>query len=215
MISIRNTAALFLLTLTLCSGVAIAQPPTVGTITAKDSFTLTRVVTGAQPVPVQLAQAPNNGPYQLVSGEALKASKLSWAVDARCGTRLKSLSVKHPGGVMDFKANLTPATKGLQKTVTLQSFDTALVAQRCLDVANGTFVTAVDAEDKHEPEIQQNAFESNQAAVTTLDGAAHNSFLLLSGVCSTADGANTITQVTDKKHSAVIELKCCFQGLCG
>lgn len=215
MISIRNTAALFLLSLALCSGIAMAQPPTVGTITAKDSFTLTRVVTGAQPVPVQLTQAPNNGPYQLVSGEALKASKLSWAVDARCGTRLKSLSVKHPGGVMDFKANLTPTTKGLQKTVTLQSFEIALVTQRCLDVANGTFVTAVDAEDKHELEIQQDEFEQNQVAVTTLDGAAHNNFLLLSGVCSSANGVNTITQVTDKKHSAMVELKCCFQGLCG
>lgn len=215
MISIRNTAALFLFSFVLCSAVAMAQPPTVGTITAKDSFTLTQVVAGSQPVPVQLSQAPSNGPYQLVSGEALKASKLSWAVDARCGTRLKSLSVKHPGGVMDFKANLTPTTKGLQKTVTLQSFDTALVTQRCLDVANGTFVTAVDAEDKHELQIQQNAFNLNQVAVTTLDGAAHDNFLLLSGICSSANGANTITQVTDKKHSAVIELKCCFQGLCG
>lgn len=214
-ISIRNTAALFLLALALCAGAVTAQPPTVGIITAKDSFTLTRVDTGSQPVPVQLTQAPNNGPYQLVGGEALKASKLSWAVDARCATRLKSLSIKHPGGVMDFKANLTPTTKGLQKTVTLQSFDTALVTQRCLDVANRTFVTAVDAEDKHELENQQDEFEHNQIAVTTLDGAAHDNFLRLSGICSTADGANTITQVTDKKHSAVIEIRCCVDGLCG
>jgi len=213
MISIRNTAALFLLSLALCSGIATAQPPTVGGITAKDSFTLTRV--GPEQIAVvQLTQAPVNGPYQVVSGEALKASKLEWAVDARCATRLKSLSVKHPGGVMDFKASLTPTTKNLQKTVVLQSFDTALVAQRCLDVANGTFVTAVDAEDKHELEIQQGQFDGSMA-VTTLDGAAHGNFLLLSGVCSSANGSQTITNVTDKKHSAVIKIKCCVDSLCG
>ncbi|HVG10064.1 MAG TPA: hypothetical protein VNM67_20345 [Thermoanaerobaculia bacterium] len=204
--SIRIPAALFLLAFALCAGSAMAQPQGPGPI-FQESFTLTRVVTGTQPVPVQLTQAPNNGPYQVVSGEALKASKLQWAVDARCGTQLKSLSVKHPGGTMNFKDNLTPTTKNLQKTVTLQSFDTALIAQRCLDVANGTFVTAVDAEDKHELEIQQGQFDGSMA-VTTLDGAAHGNFLLLSGACSSFN-------VTDKKHSAVIKIKCCVDALCG
>ena len=183
--SIRIPAALVLLALTFCAGIAMAQPQTLGTITAKDSFTMTRVLP-EQIAVVQLTQAPSNGPYQVVSGEALKASKLQWAIDARCGVRLKSLSVKHPGGTMDFNANLTPTTKSLQKTVTLQSFDTALIAQRCLDVANGTFVTAVDAEDKHELEIQQGQFDGSMA-VTTLDGAAHGNFLLLSGICSSAN----------------------------
>lgn len=211
--SIGIPAALFVIAAGLCVGTAMAQPQGPGVIAGKDSFTLTRV--GPEQVAVvQLTQAPNNGPYQVVSGEALKASKLQWAVDARCGTRLKSLSVKHPGGTMDFKANLTPTTKGLQKTVTLQSFAANLVAQRCLDVANGTFVTAVDAEDKHELEIQQGQFDGSMA-VTTLDGAAHGNFLLLSGVCSSADGTKAITTVTDKKHSAVIQIKCCVDGICG
>lgn len=211
--SIRIPAALFVISAGLCAGTAMAQPQGPGVIAGKDSFTLTRVE--PMQVVVQLTQAPNNGPWQVVSGEALKASKLQWAVDARCGVRLKSLSVQHPGGVKDFKTDLVNAPKGLQKTVTLQSFPTNLVAQRCLDVANTTFITSVDAEDKHELEIQQKAFTLNNIAVTTLDGEAHDSFLLLSGVCSSADGTKTITSVSGKKHSAVLEIKCCVDGLCG
>jgi len=212
--TIRCKAALLLLLASFIAGAALAQgvSPT-NTIVAKDSFSMAEVPP-LKPVQIELEL---KGPSWEVVTNLDPLAKLQWKTDVRCATRLKSLSVKHPDGASStavFNAPLKASDKGLQTTLSLQSFGTALLRQRCRDIANKTFQTAVDAEDKHELEKQQNAFALNQQALTELDGEAQKSLLFLSAQCTTADGTKVISSVADKKLAPTLQVICCTDGGC-
>jgi hypothetical protein len=203
--SIRKPAALFLLTAGLCAGSALAQPP--GDKLGQESFTLTPNPAFTV-VDVQMEDDPNPDPkkvWKVVTGSVLNASKLSWNVDARCGTRLKSLSVKDAaGGIHDLKDFLTPSTKSLQKPlVNLPTFSVQFIQQLCLDIANGTFVTAQNGgKTKEELEKLQDDFENSFEATTPVTGA-----IFLSGRCVSANDSTT-KSVTDQKRPAATKIRC-------
>jgi hypothetical protein len=204
--SIRNLAALFLLASALCAAAAMAQPAGPGNLT-QDSFTLTRVAGPNVPVNVFLQDDPGPALWQVVAGSAENAAKLSWNVDARCATRLKSLSVKHANGTQSFQNDLTPTTRNLQKQAILPTFSS--IKQLCLDIANGSFDSANgDAVKIHELKILQNTFKNSadNSATTWVQGQ-----LLLSGQCTSANGESVVTNVVDKKFPAEIQIRCAVQ----
>jgi len=212
--SIQYKAALFLSLASLGAGTVLAQgsnPKTI--ITAPDSYSMV-LVPPLQPVQIELEL---KGPSWEVITNLTPLAKLQWKTDVRCSTRLKSLAVKHPDGessTATFNAPLKKSDKGLQTTLSLQSFDIALLRQRCRDIANKTFQTAVDAEEKHELEKRQHDFELSQKALTFLDGDAHKNLLLLSAQCTTADATKVLSSVADKKLVPKLEFFCCTAAGC-
>ncbi len=205
---ICNIAALFLLSLTLRAGAAVAQPPAgPGNLTAKDSFTLTQVPTGSNVVTVFLEDDPDPDPnkmWKVSAGSAEQAAKRTWKVDARCAMRLKSLTVKQADGtVHDFKPG--DGVKNLQKEAILTTFSPQIFKQLCLDIANGTSVSANQGLiPPNELDNLQGQFGMNQLA----DAWWVNGEILLSGRCTSPDGMSTVTNVVDKKFPATIKLQC-------
>lgn len=205
--SFRIPAALFVIAASLCAGSAMAQS---SIIVAKDSFNLTKVAGQPQPVDVFLdsSQPTPNQPFKVMAGSAEKAAKLSWQVDALCGLRLKSLSVKQADGVQ-YKPSLTPATKSWHKEETFASFSVPAIRQLCLDIANKSSLSVGQGLiTQHELEIQQNAFGNGGVGVAWVNGK-----LLLSGQCTSADGSQVFTTLTNKEYPAQIQIRCC--ELCG
>jgi hypothetical protein len=202
--SIRIHTALFVITASLCAGTAMAQP---SIIVAKDLITVSKVA--GQPTTVDVfldsSQPTPNQPYKVMAGSAEKAAKLSWQVNALCGLRLKSLSVKQADDKL-YQPSLIPATKSLQKEESLATFPVPAIRQLCLDIANKSSLSVNQGLiSKHELEIQQNAFGNGRGAgVVWVNGK-----LLLSGQCTSVDGSKIITNVADKEYPAQIQIRCC------
>jgi hypothetical protein len=205
--SIRIPTALFVIAAGLCAGSATAQP---SIIVAKDSMTLTQVAGQLQTVDVFLdsSQPTPDQQYKVAAGSAENAAKRSWQVNALCGLRLKSLSVKQSDGTL-YKPSLTPTTKSLQKQESLATFPVAAIRQLCLDIANKTALSVSQGLiSQHDLQIQQNAFGNGGVGVAWVNGK-----LLLSGQCTSADGGTVITNVANKEYPAQIQIRCC--ELCG
>ncbi|HEX3129535.1 MAG TPA: hypothetical protein VH394_19515 [Thermoanaerobaculia bacterium] len=202
--SFRIPAALFVIATGLCAGSASAQS---SIITAKDVITLNQVA--GQPTPVDVflddSQPKPNQPYAVMAGSAEKAVKHSWQVNALCGLRLKSLSVKQADGAT-YTPSLTPATKSWQKEESFATFPVAAIRQLCLDIANGSSVSVTQGLiAQHELTIQQNAFKNGGVGTAWVNGK-----LLLSGQCTNADGSKVITNVSNKEFPAQIQIRCCL-----
>ncbi|MEA2603365.1 MAG: hypothetical protein QOF89_4357 [Acidobacteriota bacterium] len=147
MSTIHNTAAFFLITVTLGSGIAMAQPPP-RTKGAPESASFVQVKElGTARVMLSLA-----GPKYVVNEGLAGAAELPWRGDAACGLRLKTFSVEHPDGESGTKTisqSLAKTARGIHGTRSLQSFPLELLRNRCLDIANvppgKPFKTAVDS----------------------------------------------------------------------
>jgi hypothetical protein len=92
----------------------------------------------------------------------------------------------------------------LQKPlVNLPTFSVQLIEQLCLDIANGTFVTAQNgAKTKQELEALQDNFENFFEATTSVTGE-----IFLSGRCVSTNGS-TITDVANRKQPATTKIRC-------
>lgn len=217
MISIRNTAALFLLALALCSGMATAQPTQIFADKAPShEFVTFAQVQGATLAKVWLDRQPN-GTWEVTSNVA-DVAKASWKADAVCQNRLKTFSVKHPFGENGTKTtsqSLGNTTKTLHGTGTLQSFPLELIRNRCLDIANvpkgGPFKTAVDAPEERAADLAELGPKFNEGvAQTFINGAQHpNSVLLLTAQCTNTTGTKVSLQVSDKEFAPQISFLCC------
>lgn len=201
--SFHIPAALFAIATVLCAGSASAQP---STLVAKDVITLKQVA--GQPTPVDVfledSHPTPNQTYAVVAGSAEKAAKRSWQVNALCGLRLKSLSVKQADGAT-YAPSLTPATKSLQKEESFATFPVAAIRQLCLDVANGSSASVAQGLiSQSDLATQQNAFKGVGAGTVWVNGK-----LLLSGQCTNADGSKVITNVSNKEFPAQIQVRCC------
>jgi hypothetical protein len=204
MIPIRHLAALLLLSL---ASAVMAQPGP-GTLVARDSFTLTQVPTGTATVQVFLEDDPDPDPWKMwkvSAGSAEQAAKRTWKVDARCAMRLKSLTAKQADGkIHDFKPGI--GVKNLQKEVSLTTFAPPVFKQLCLDIANGTTISANQGLiPLSELKKRQTKFQEQ----LTAEPWWVTGEVLLSGRCTTPDGASTVTNVVDKKFPAQIEVQCC------
>lgn len=207
MTTIRCFAALCLLATSIAMGQSLQGP---GTIVAKDSFTLTQAPTGTNIVKVFLEDDPDPAPlkvWKVVAGSAEQAAKRTWKADARCGMRLKSLTVKQADGkIHDFKP--AEGVKNLQKEASLTTFAPARFKKICLDIANGTTDSANPNDELiplHELQKRQTQFANNQIA----DPWTVKGEVLLSGRCTSPDGTSTVTNVVDKKFPAQIDVQCC------
>ncbi|MFL6200146.1 MAG: hypothetical protein ACJ76J_13285 [Thermoanaerobaculia bacterium] len=218
--SIRIPAALFLLTFSLCTGIAMAQPSQIfGDKAPNESVSFVQV---QEPALAKVWLALDGGPKYAVTSDVGDVATLPWRADAVCQTRLKSFSVKHPSGENGTKTtsqSLAATTKTLHGTGNLQSFPLELIRNRCLDIANvppdEPLKTAVDAPYEREKNLrdQQTAFNANGWVETFIDGAQHpNAILLLTSQCSNAAGSQVTFQVVDKKIVPTISFLCCISG---
>jgi hypothetical protein len=201
--SFRIPAALFVIAAGLCAGSAMAQPTV---IAGKDTFNLTKVAGQPQTVDVFLdsSQPTPNQPFKVMAGSAEKAAKLSWQVNAVCGLRLKSLSVKQADAKL-YQPDLLPTTKGLQKEESFATFPVPAIRQLCLDIANKSSLSVNQGLiTQHDLKIQQDAFGNGGVGVAWVNGK-----LLLSGQCTSVNGNQVFTTVVDKEFPAQIQIRCC------
>ena len=223
--SIRNTAALFLLALLLCTGAAMAQPTQFSGGGSVNEFA-TFVQLKEAGLQVWLDDVgPNTAPW-VVTSDVSDVATVPWKADAVCNNRLKTFSVRHPSGengMTTTSQKLLSSTKTLHGTGNLQSFPLELIRNRCLDIANGPqggkFKTAASTSDERALRLTELGalFNEHGWAETIIEGVEHqNSTVFLTAICSGANGQPITFQVLDKSIFPTIAFRCCKVGTdCG